>query len=106
MSSPGQCANKSLWSSQLSFPLEIGFSPGGRKNERKRRPPDQPKIILVIVGEDGSFMNIVMDLNNYGINLDSMVFTSFPFGTANDLSRTFNWGATPSRKMKYNLEYL
>ena len=58
------------------------------------------KIIVVIIGGDGSFMNLLKEMEDYGIVLKSIIFTQFPFGTANDLSRTFNWGATPSKKIK------
>lgn len=67
---------------------------------------DLKKIIVVIVGGDGSFMNILKDMEEYGVAIESIIFTQFPFGTANDLSRAFKWGATPSRKMKTNLGYL
>ena len=51
-------------------------------------------------------MNIVKDLKEHGVTLESIIFTQFPFGTSNDLSRTFGWGATPSRNMKFDLDYL
>lgn len=51
-------------------------------------------------------MNIVKELKDHGVNIDVIIFTQFPFGTSNDLSRAFNWGAKPSRRMKNNLEYL
>jgi len=64
------------------------------------------KIVVVIVGGDGSFMNLLKEIEDNGVILNSIIFTQFPFGTANDLSRTFNWGATPSRKMKNDLFFL
>lgn len=50
---------------------------------------------------DGTFMNIVKDIKSFGIT-----FVQLPFGTANDLSRAFNWGPKPSRKMRFNIELL
>mmetsp|Transcript_27401 Transcript_27401/g.24286 ORF Transcript_27401/g.24286 Transcript_27401/m.24286 type:complete len:93 (-) Transcript_27401:987-1265(-) len=64
------------------------------------------KLIVVSVGGDGSFMNILKEMEDFGIHLKSIVFTQFPFGTANDLSRAFNWGKTPSKKLKNDLLYL
>lgn len=64
------------------------------------------KLIVVIAGGDGSFMNIVKEMEEHGVMIESIVFTVFPFGTSNDLSRAFNWGATPSRRLKNDLEYL
>ena len=64
------------------------------------------KIIVVIVGGDGTFMNIVKDLKEHGIALESVIFTQFPFGTSNDLSRAFGWGSKPSRDMRYDLNFL
>lgn len=51
-------------------------------------------------------MNIVKELKEHGVALESIIFTQFPFGTSNDLSRAFGWGATPSRNMKFDLDYL
>lgn len=64
------------------------------------------KLIVVIVGGDGSFMNILKEMEDYGCVIESIIFTQFPFGTANDLSRAFKWGATPTRKMKHDIGYL
>lgn len=51
-------------------------------------------------------MNILKEMEDFDIDLKSIIFTKFPFGTANDLSRTFKWGPKPSRKMKNDLLYL
>ncbi|CAI2368462.1 unnamed protein product [Moneuplotes crassus] len=69
-------------------------------------PQTLKKIITVIAGGDGSFMNILKEMEDYGVILDNVIFTQFPFGTANDLARAFSWGATPSQRMKTDLRYL
>lgn len=49
-------------------------------------------------------MNIIQDFNQYGIDINLLVFAVFPFGTANDISSNLGWDATPSNKMLYDLE--
>jgi len=51
-------------------------------------------------------MNIFKDMQEFGVSVENIIFAQLPFGTSNDLSRTFNWGATPSHKMKTDLEAL
>jgi len=69
--------------------------------ERKNYYDNDNKVIVAIAGGDGTFMNIVKDTKAHGI-----IFTQLPFGTSNDLARTFNWGPRPSRKMRNNLKIL
>ena len=64
------------------------------------------KVMVVLCAGDGSFMSIVEDLKNYGIDIDKIIFTQFPFGTANDVSSAFGWGRTPTKKMLNNLFYV
>lgn len=49
-------------------------------------------------------MNIAQEFKDYGIDINYLQFVVFPFGTANDISRNFGWGTTPSIKMLENLE--
>jgi len=64
------------------------------------------KVIVVLCGGDGSFMGILEELKDYGIDIENIIFTQFPFGTANDVSSAFGWGRVPSKKMLNNLFYL
>ena len=59
------------------------------------------RTIIAMAAGDGTFMNIVKETLSYGL-----IFATLPFGTANDLSRAFNWGTKPSEKMRNNLELL
>ena len=63
------------------------------------------KVIVVLCGGDGSFMGILEELKDYGIDIENIIFTQFPFGTANDVSSAFGWGRVPSKKMLNNLFY-
>ena len=60
-------------------------------------------VIVVICGGDGSFMSIIYEFKKYNIDVDKIVFWAFPFGTANDIWRNFNWGTKPSEKMLNDL---
>lgn len=60
------------------------------------------KVIVVLCGGDGSFMSIVEELKSYEIDIDKIIFTQLPFGTANDVPAVFGWGRTPSKKL-FNL---
>lgn len=48
-------------------------------------------------------MNIVQEFKADGIDVDKLIFTQFPFGTANDTSFALNWGRTPPKQMRNNL---
>lgn len=48
-------------------------------------------------------MNIVKEFKDDGIDVDALTFAIFPFGTANDISRAFNWGKAPPKQMLRNL---
>jgi len=61
------------------------------------------KVIIVICGGDGSFMNIVQEFKEDAIDIDKLVFTQFPFGTANDIPNSFGWGRKPPKQMLTNL---
>jgi diacylglycerol kinase family enzyme len=61
------------------------------------------KVIIVICGGDGSFMNLVQEFKEDGIDIDKLIFTQFPFGTANDVPNAFGWGRTPPKQMLTNL---
>ena len=61
------------------------------------------KVIVVICGGDGTFMNIVQEFKEDGIDIDKIAFTQFPFGTANDVANAFRWGRTPPKQMLNNL---
>lgn len=61
------------------------------------------KIIVVICGGDGTFMNIVQEFKRDGIDVDHLIWTQFPFGTANDVANAFGWGRKPGKKMLNNL---
>lgn len=66
-------------------------------------PNDDKSVIILLCGGDGTFMNIVDDFKQVGIDINLLLFVVFPFGTANDISRNFGWGTTPSNKMLENL---
>lgn len=48
-------------------------------------------------------MNIIQEFKNDEIDIDSLLFTVFPFGTGNDISFAFNWGRVPPKKMLTDL---
>lgn len=76
-----------------------------RKSEVKL-PRKLKKLMVIIAGGDGTFMNIVQDMHKHGVDISVILFSILPFGTSNDLARTFNWGATPTAQMRNNLSYL
>lgn len=69
----------------------------------EENPKDINNVIILLCGGDGTFMNMAQELNNYGIEVDSLKFVVFPFGTANDIARSFGWGSTPSNTMLQHL---
>jgi diacylglycerol kinase family enzyme len=64
------------------------------------------KLVVAIAGGDGTFMRVVKEIQDFGIDLDKLQFVQLPFGTSNDISRIFGWGSRPRRKMKRNLGFL
>lgn len=64
------------------------------------------KLVVAIAGGDGTFMNVVKEIEDSGIDVDKLQFVQLPFGTSNDISRIFGWGSRPRRKMKRNLGFL
>jgi diacylglycerol kinase family enzyme len=66
-------------------------------------PYDHSSVIILLAGGDGTFMNIAQEFKNHGININMLSFVVFPFGTTNDIARSFGWGETPSNKMTENL---
>lgn len=61
------------------------------------------KVIVVICGGDGTFMNIVQEFKEDDIDIDKLIFTQFPFGTANDVANAFRWGRQPPKQMVNNI---
>jgi diacylglycerol kinase family enzyme len=61
------------------------------------------KVIVVICGGDGTFMNIVQEFKQEDIDVDKITWTQFPFGTANDVANAFGWGRRPTKSMINNL---
>lgn len=52
-------------------------------------------VIVAILGGDGSLANILNTLTENSIIkvfINDLVFTTLPFGTGNDMSRTLGWG--------------
>jgi diacylglycerol kinase (ATP) len=61
------------------------------------------KVIVVICGGDGTFMNIVQEFREENIDVDKITWTQLPFGTANDVANAFGWGRKPNKSMINNL---
>jgi diacylglycerol kinase family enzyme len=73
-------------------------------NDKLRiNPHDHSSVIILLAAGDGTFMTMAQELKNHGININMLSFVVFPFGTANDIARSFGWGETPSNKMMENL---
>ena len=69
-------------------------------------PRDVNSVFVLLCGGDGTFMNMAQELKNFGIDINTLRFVVFPFGTANDIARSFGWGSTPSYKMLHDLKLI
>lgn len=83
--------------------IETKFNPDLDNDRIIKMTKYGKKVIVVICGGDGSFMNLVQEFKEDGIDIDKLIFTQFPFGTANDVPNAFGWGRAPPRQMLTNL---
>ena len=48
--------------------------------------------IVLIIGGDGTLSYVVAEMEEKGIDMSSISFAVFPFGTGNDLANVLGWG--------------
>ncbi len=59
-----------------------------------------------MMGGDGSLTNCLRTFIQNKIPIDALKFVSLPFGSGNDTSRVFGWGATSDEKHLYFLSQI
>ena len=80
--------------------------------KKNREIPDETldireeKVVLVNAGGDGSLMRIIQDLKESNIDISECSYVMLPFGTANDLPRSFGWGKDAPKRMLTDIYWL
>ena len=57
-------------------------------------------------GGDGTLLRIIYDFRKLGIQVDSCIYVTLPFGSANDLPRVLGWGKKPTRRLLNDMDYV
>lgn len=66
----------------------------------------EEKIIYANCGGDGSLMRTLKDFYEKGLDVNQILYVTLPFGTANDLPWAFGWGAAPSNRMLWDMNFV
>lgn len=51
-------------------------------------------------------MRTLKDFYEKGLDVNQILYVTLPFGTANDLPWAFGWGAAPSNRMLWDMNFV
>lgn len=51
-------------------------------------------------------MRTLKDFYEKGFDVNQILYVTLPFGTANDLPWAFGWGAAPSNRMLWDMNFV
>lgn len=73
-------------------------------HSKEKGTPESEWPVAIVFGGDGSYMKILKNFADHGVDLNFITCCFLPFGTGNDLPRQMGWGGDAKQTYTQSLE--